>query len=161
VEVRPALADDRDWVARTLVERWGSTVIVTRSQECDAARLEALVAVDATSARVGLLTYRIDDEGLEVVTIDSLLPRAGVGSALLDAAIGRAKSAGANRLWVITTNDNLDAIAFYQRRGLRLVAVHPGAVDAARALKPTIPLRGDSGIELHDEIEFALEFVAR
>jgi ribosomal protein S18 acetylase RimI-like enzyme len=161
MDVRPALDDDRDWVARTLVERWGSTVIVTRSRECDAARLEALVAVDATGARVGLLTYRIDDEGLEVVTIDSLLPRAGVGSALLAAAIGRAKSAGANRLWLITTNDNLGAIGFYQRRGLRLVAVHPGAVDAARALKATIPLRGENGIELHDEIEFALGFVAR
>lgn len=159
--MRPARDEDRAWIAATLVSRWGSTLIVSRSRLYDATALAALVGLDPDGARLGLLTYRIDDEGLEVMTLDSLRSRTGVASALLGAAVELAKSAGANRLWLITTNDNLDAIGFYQRRGLRLVAVHRGAVDAARKLKSTIPLRGDNGIELHDEVELALEFVAR
>ena len=66
------------------------------------------------------------------------------------------RDAGATRLWLTTTNDNLAAVGFYQRRGLRIVAVHRGAVDRARLLKPSIPVAGDNGIELHDELELEL-----
>jgi ribosomal protein S18 acetylase RimI-like enzyme len=159
--IRPAAAADRDWVERTLVARWGSTVVVNQGRECDAAALEALIAVDtagdADPERVGLLTYRVDREGLEVVTIDALRPRSGVGTALLARATEIALDAGARRIWLITTNDNLDAIRFYQRRGFRIVAVHRGAVDQARLLKESIPLVAHNGIELHDELELELE----
>jgi GNAT superfamily N-acetyltransferase len=57
------------------------------------------------------------------------------------------------RLRLTTTNDNLDALRFYQRRGFRLVALRPGAVDAARALKPEIPVTGAHGIPLRDELD--------
>jgi hypothetical protein len=61
---------------------------------------------------------------------------------------------GCARLWVITTNDNVDALRFYQRRGFCLAAVHRGAVDRSRAsLKPEIPAVGAYGIPLRDEIE--------
>ncbi|MGD8245715.1 MAG: hypothetical protein PVG25_02965 [Anaerolineae bacterium] len=60
------------------------------------------------------------------------------------------------RIWLITTNDNLAALRFYQRRGFSLVAVHPGAVDQARTLKPEIPAIGHSGIPIRDEIELEL-----
>ena len=46
--IRPAVAADRDWIVSTLVEQWGSTTIVTRDRRCEAAALEALVAVDAS-----------------------------------------------------------------------------------------------------------------
>jgi hypothetical protein len=59
-------------------------------------------------------------------------------------------------VWLVTSNDNLDAIRFYQRRGLRLVAVHPGAIDQAREIKPAIPLVGHYGIPIRDELEFEL-----
>ena len=96
-----------------------------------------------------------------MVTIDSLRPREGIGTALLSRATGLARAAGVPRLWLITTNDNLNALRFYQRRGLRLVAVRRGAVDEARALKASIPVIGESGIELHDEIELELNFVVK
>jgi hypothetical protein len=57
------------------------------------------------------------------------------------------------RAWLVTTNDNLDALRFYQRRSWRLVQVNRDAVDFASVLKPLIPKIGAYAIEIHDEIE--------
>ena len=62
-----------------------------------------------------------------------------MGSALPAAAVNLARDADLRRVWLVTSNDNLDALRFYQRRGLRIVDVAPGAVDAAGQLKPAIP----------------------
>ena len=71
--------------------------------------------------------------------------------------LGSRRPSGARRLWLITTNDNVDALRFYQRRGFRLVRVHAGAVDRSRAaLKPGIPEAGDHGIPLRDELELEM-----
>lgn len=89
-----------------------------------------------------------------MVTLHATVPRSGVGRALLRRATEEARCVGAGRQWLMTTNDNLDALAFYQRQGLRLCAVHPGAVDADRRPKPDIPLVNPvNGIEIHDLVE--------
>ena len=60
---------------------------------------------------------------------------------------------GSTRLWLITTNDNVDALRFYQRRGFRLVAIDRDAVERSRAtLKPGIPRTGLHGIPIRDEL---------
>jgi ribosomal protein S18 acetylase RimI-like enzyme len=91
-----------------------------------------------------------------VVTIDAFPEGAGAGTALLDAAARAARDAGCGRVWLITTNDNLRALRFYQRRGFRLVAVHPDALERSRELKPSIPETGLDGIPLRDELELEL-----
>ena len=153
--VRRAAEADRGTVADILVRSWGSTTVVGHGTVHDASALPALLA-EQDGRAVGLLTHTVTGQGadraLEVVTLDTMVRYGGVGTALLTAAVDVAREAGAHRLWLITTNDNLDALRFYQRRGLRIVGVSPGAVDAARALKPSIPLTGDHGIELHDEL---------
>ena len=121
----------------------------------DATTLPGLVAED-DGERVGLLTYDLDGAALEVVTIDAVRPGAGVGTTLLAAVRDVAKNIGARRVWLVTTNDNLAALRVYQRRGLRLMAVHAGAVDLARELKPSIPALGAYGIPLRDELELEL-----
>ena len=69
---------------------------------------------------------------------------------------------GLRRLWVLTTNDNVDALRFYQRRGFRLSALRPGAVDEARRqLKPEIPELGEYGIPIRDEIELEMPLEGR
>jgi hypothetical protein len=60
------------------------------------------------------------------------------------------------RVFLITTNDNLNALGFYQKRGFELVAIHRGAVNESRKVKPSIPLIGDNNIPLRDEIELEL-----
>ncbi len=94
------------------------------------------------------------------MTIDALRLRAGIGSALFARATDVARAAGAQRLWLITTNDNLGAISFYESMGMHVIAVHKGAVDRARAIKQTIPVVAENGIELHDEIELEIQLRA-
>jgi len=91
-----------------------------------------------------------------VVSIDAVVKGAGAGTVLLAAAVEQAERAGLRRLWLVTTNDNLDALRFYQRRGMRMVKVTPGALDESRRIKPGIPLVGDFGIEIHDELRLEM-----
>ena len=152
--VRPFREGDREWVRETLRELWGETV-VSRGAVHNPTALPGFVAEEG-GERVGLLTYRIDGADCEVVTIDAFPAGAGGGTALLDAAAAAAREAGCGRVWLITTNDNLRALRFYQRRGFRLVAVHPDALERSRELKPSIPEIGLDGIPLRDELELEL-----
>ena len=138
-----------------LTERWGSARIITRGRVHQADRLPGFVA-EVEKERAGLVTYRIEDDQCEVLSLDSLREGLGVGSALLEAVRAVAREGGCRRMWLITTNDNLAAVRFYQKRGWRLVAVHRNARDESRRLKPEIPSIGINGIPLRDEIELEL-----
>jgi GNAT superfamily N-acetyltransferase len=81
----------------------------------------------------------------------------GVGSALLAAVQDIARAAGCRCLWVVTTNDNVEGLRSYQRRGFRLALLRPGAVDRSRELlKPEIPTSGAYGIPLRDKLELEM-----
>lgn len=110
----------------------------------------------APMERIGLLTYNLENNECEVTTLDSLTENQGVGTALVDALKADMKEAGCERIWLITTNDNLEALKFWQKRDFELVSVHRGAIAQARRLKPQIPIIGKHGIPIRDEIE--LEF---
>ena len=155
MKIRPLFPADRDWVARHVAEHWGAEIVVAHGTLYHPAALPGFVAeVDGKVA--GLVTFHIAGDACEIVTLDSLATGRGIGTALIEAVKAAAGAAGCRRLWLITTNDNLHALGFYQKRGFRLVAVHPGAVDAARMLKPEIPLIGNDGIPIRDEIELEI-----
>ena len=101
----------------------------------------------------GLATYYIAGNQCEIVSLDSIYANLGIGSALLQAVRSAAIKAGCARLWLVTTNDNLTSLRFYQKRGFVLSALYPNALEKARALKPSIPPIGLEGIPLRDEIE--------
>jgi len=153
--IRSGTERDNAWVTRLLNEHWGSCEIVTRGTIHPADRLPAFIA-ESDDERVGLITYRIEGDQCEVISLNSLRESGGIGTALLDAAKHAAADAGCRRLWLITTNDNLAAIRFYQKRGWSLVAVHRGAIAESRKLKPTIPEIGIDGIPIRDEIELEI-----
>ena len=150
--VRPLAESERPWLADRLRAGWGAVHIARLGELRDASVLPALVA-ERDGVPVGLLTYEVVGDQLEVMSVESWDEGTGVGSALLEAAVEAARASGCRRVWLITTNDNLRALRFYQRRGMRLVAVHPDAVAAARVLKPSIPLVGQHGITVTDELE--------
>ena len=155
VEIRALNEHDAEWAGRFLIERWGSAYVVSRGTLHDTCALPGFVAEQAGQP-VGLVTYHIAGGECEIVTIDSVTPGLGVGSALIDAVQHAARQSGCRRVWLITTNDNTPAIRFYQKRGFALAALHRGAIDAARKLKPEIPPIGLDGIPIRDEIEFEI-----
>jgi ribosomal protein S18 acetylase RimI-like enzyme len=133
-------------------ERWGDEIVVGHGVVYRPHLLAGFVATDAREP-VGLLTYTIDGDSCEIVTIDAMVERRGVGSLLIAAVEDAARDAGCARLWLITTNDNERALGFYHANGFELVAVHEGAVARSRELKPSIPLENEAGVPIQDEIE--------
>jgi len=154
-KIRPLDRNDRDWVAALIEKEWASTEIVSRGKIHHADELPGFAAV-ANNKPVGLVTYRIDGRECEIITLNSLHERIGIGSALLEAVKGVALDSDCKRLWTITTNDNVDALRFYQKRGFKLVAIRRNALEQSRKLKPEIPLTGKNAIPLRDEIELEM-----
>ncbi|WP_245632872.1 GNAT family N-acetyltransferase [Alicyclobacillus kakegawensis] len=143
------------WLYTLWQQEWGGETMVSRGHVYRLADLDSLVAkIDGEMA--GAATYRMDGVGgCELMSINATRSNAGVGTRLLEAVERAAREAGCRRVWLITSNDNLNALRFYQRRGYRMTALYPGAIDEARRIKPTIPLIGNDGIEIHDELELA------
>jgi GNAT superfamily N-acetyltransferase len=96
----------------------------------------------------GLVTYRIFDNESEIVTLNSAAAGIGVGTTLLTWVKERAIRANCDRIWLITTNDNLDAMRFYQRRYFRFAALYSNALEETRRLKPELSITGLYGIPL-------------
>jgi GNAT superfamily N-acetyltransferase len=152
-EIRPLDAADRDWLTALIDDEWGLPV-VSISGSYDPSTLPGFVAL-LDGDRVGAVTYACGAAGCEVITINAVIPGRGVGSALLAAARQVADGAG-QRLWLITTNENLRAIAFYQRRGMDLVALHRNFVDVVRRHKPEVDAADPpSGIPFRHALEFS------
>ena len=144
-------ATDRSWASDLLDRELSGAVQARRGEALNALDLPGLVAEDG-GRPVGLLFYRLDGDDCELFLLLAVEPAKGIGTALVDALVARVE--GSRRIWVVTTNDNLRALRFYQRRGFSLCALRPGAVDdTRRRLKPGIPLTGDDGIPLRDELE--------
>ena len=155
IVLHPIAPGDRAWVIQFITEHWGAEIVVSRGVVYLPQDLPGFVAIQE-GEKVGLVTYNIEGESCEVVTIDSIRPFSGIGTALIEAVRDITIKARCKRLWLITTNDNLNALRFYQKRGFVLVAVHRNALDVSRKLKPEIPLIGDDGIPLRDEIELEM-----
>jgi ribosomal protein S18 acetylase RimI-like enzyme len=154
--IRPIESRDREW-ALGVVREWGADYVVSRGRVIHAAELPGFCAVGPNGKRLGLATYEIAGEECQLVTLHAFERFRGIGTSLLSAVRDAAAAADCRRLWLITTNDNLDALRFYQRRGLELVAVHRGLREVAQRLKPSIPLIGEFGIPILDEIELEIE----
>ncbi|WP_150523902.1 GNAT family N-acetyltransferase [Roseibium sediminis] len=152
--VRSTQDEDHDVIHDLLVNRWTSPEMLLDGDLIDASQLPGFVAFEGDEL-VGLVTLIIRDDEWEILTLDSVNRWGGTGSKLLEAVIHDARIKGVKRVTVRTSNDNLDAFRFYQRRGFRLERVRPGVIDEERAKNPDIPLRGDYGIEIRDEILFA------
>jgi ribosomal protein S18 acetylase RimI-like enzyme len=143
------------WVTEKLIEHWGSTRIVTRQRIFDASRLPGFIALE-NEYPIGLVTYVIEGKECEIITLNSFKEQQGVGSLLLEEVICLARQQNCRRIWLITTNDNLTALGFYQRRDFTIAAVYPNALQESRRLKPEIPEMGMNKIPLRDEIELEL-----
>ena len=124
MNIRSLSPADRDWVARHVAEHWGAEIVVAHGTLYHPAALPGFVA-EMDREVAGLVTFHIAGDACEIVTLDSLRPDQGIGTALIEAVKSAAGAAGCRRLWLITTNDNLHALGFYQKRGFRWLPFIP------------------------------------
>ena len=151
IDIRAIELRDRTPIHEILEDLWGGAVIVAHLERFDCDHLPGFAAfVDGQLA--GFLHYRIVSQDCEILTLAALTENQGVGSALLAKMEEYARQSGCTRLHLVTTNDNLHALTFYQHRGYQVAAVFPGRINEARKLKPALPLLGENGIPIEDEI---------
>ena len=147
---------NKETVRQLLSNNWGSDFMVTKGQVHHYKDLDGYLAMDNDKI-VGLLTFRKFNDEIEIISLDSFKKNTGVGTALLDKVIEFAKQNSIKRFWLITTNDNLNALRFYQRRNWSITALYKDAVTKARKIKPTISITGYYDIPLRHEIELEYE----
>ncbi|MGN7941077.1 GNAT family N-acetyltransferase [Virgibacillus sp. 6R] len=134
-------------------EHWGSPEMVISSGIYDCSSLDGFAVVEDKDKIVGLITYIIENNECEIISLDSVKEGQGIGSLLVKEVENLASKENCKLVKLITTNDNLLALKFYQKRGFILSKIINNAVEKARKLKPEIPLIGNEGIPIRDEIE--------
>ncbi|WP_457943772.1 GNAT family N-acetyltransferase [Caproiciproducens sp. LBM24188] len=153
MEIRPITKQNRFEVNNFIREHWFTTEMAVRGELVDMTGLDGFVAYE-NARMIGLITYRLDGKDCEIMSLDSLKEKRGIGSALMAMVIRTARELHCEKVKLITTNDNLNAMRFYQKRGFDMARLYRNALESARKLKPEIPLIGDHGIPLRHEIEF-------
>ena len=154
--IRPIRNIDRAWVREFISRHWGSEKIISRGKIYYPHKLFGLVAFK-DKKYLGLITYNIKKGDCEIITLNSVIKNKGIGTILVKKVKEVAKKSGCRKLWLATTNDNIDTLLFWQKIGLVLKSVYPNAITRSRKLKPEIPYIGNYGIPIRDEIKLELK----
>jgi ribosomal protein S18 acetylase RimI-like enzyme len=136
-------------------EHWDDEFVVAHGIIFHPENMSGFIALD-DNEWIGIITYTFLETDCEIISIDSLRENEGIGTALIEKVVEEAKVNQCRRVHLTTTNDNLHGLGFYQKRGFRLCALRVNAMDEARKLKHGIPLIGENGIPLRDEIELEM-----
>ncbi|HNS62156.1 MAG TPA: GNAT family N-acetyltransferase [Anaerolineales bacterium] len=155
MEIRRLTSEDIPRVRQFWSEQWSGDFVVSRGLVHRPEEVEGFVVEDGEFWD-GLVTFKITNDECEVTSLDGLREGQGIGTKLLRKVIEEARTRKCRRVFLITTNDNLYALGFYQRRDFELVAIRRNAMDETRKLKPDILLIGMNRIPLRDEIELEM-----
>lgn len=151
-QIRRLTREDLPRLREFWTRQWGAEIIIAHGEVIQYGQVEGLIHADWD----GLITFMVRDKECEITSLDSIRKGKGIGTALVNKVIEEAKEQKCERIFLVTTNDNLNALGFYQRRGFELAALHRGAVNESRKLKPSISLIGENKIPLRDEIELEM-----
>ncbi|WP_163531365.1 GNAT family N-acetyltransferase [Halobacillus ihumii] len=143
---------DKNLVTDFFKAHWGSPkMVISRGIfQCD--QLDGFAVLDENEGIIGLITYIMEEDECEVISLDSVVENKGVGTLLLQKVEQTAREKGHQHIRLVTTNDNIHALGFYQKKGYRLEEVYYDAVEKARMMKPEIPYLSDNSIPITDEI---------
>ena len=147
-------------VDKLIADDWSGPFIAVHNTLYDTRTHPGFVAMEAGSI-IGYILYNIADGDCEITVLESHSEGRGVGRALVDEVICIAEKAACRRVWLITSNDCVRAFGFYQKYGFDLRSVNMNAMDAARKLKPQIPLVNYDGIPVKHEFEFEIILSAK
>ena len=155
MDIRRLTAEDFPRLRQFWIDQWSGEIIIVHGDIYRPEQVEGFV-VEENNTWIGLITFIISGDECEITSLDSLREGKGIGSTLINTVIEEACTKECRRVFLITTNDNLRALGFYQRRGFELVAIYRGAVNESRKIKPSISLIGEDNIPLRDEIELEM-----
>lgn len=146
---------NRNLINSFIEQYWYTTTMIIRGKVIDMTKTEGFYFNEGDNI-IGLITYIVYDNVLEITSLDSLQENQGIGSKLVEAVMHEAKKRQCQKIVLITTNDNINAIKFWQKRGFDMAHLFRNALDISRRLKPEIPKIGENSIPLRHEIEFEL-----
>ncbi|TKD72586.1 GNAT family N-acetyltransferase [Pseudalkalibacillus hwajinpoensis] len=159
--IQPTQEEHQVKLGNLFTTLWGSTEMIVSSGVYDISRLDGFIAYNESGDISGVITYYFHESFLEIISLDSLVENNGVGSRLLMEVEIAAFIGELNEVSLLTTNDNLKALRFYQRKGYRLTSIKSDAVNQARVQKPEIPEVGYHQIPVHDELELRKKLKVR
>lgn len=145
--------NNRAAVNEFIKKQWFSTKMAVGGRLIDMTKLDGIITLENDEI-IGLCTYVIYGGECEIISLDSLNEGIGIGSELVARVIETARKLHCKMVKLLTTNDNINTIKFYQRRGFDMCRLYCNAVNMSRKLKPSIPLKGDFDIPIKHEIEF-------
>ena len=145
----------RERINALIVRQWYTMQMVVHGESIDLESADGYYACEGDEI-VGLITYRTAGNEMEILSLDSFQEGRGIGTGLLETVVAEARETGIRRIMLVTTNDNLAALRFYQKRGFDMCRFCRNALDQARKIKPEIPLTGMDGIPLKHEIELEM-----
>ena len=137
-----------------IIKGWGSDILVSRGTIHKAQDLDRILAYGKEKI-VGIGLYYIKND-CEIVLLETFIQNKGVGTQIIDKIKEIVKHKKCKRIWLVTTNSNINAIHFYQKRGFKISNIYIKAMEEARRIKPEIPKFAENGIEIRDEIEFEM-----
>lgn len=145
-------SNTRNLVNQFFLDNWFSTDMSIRGKIIDCTKVDGFL-LQEDNIIIGLVTYTFFGDICEIVSLDSKKENIGIGSALLEEIEKVAINNKCKKMRLITTNDNMRALQFYQKRGYCLTKLYPNAMEEVRKVKPDVPILGDNDIPLRDEIE--------
>jgi N-acetylglutamate synthase-like GNAT family acetyltransferase len=149
--IRSIEEKDKKWIKKVMIDAWNSEMVVA-SKLFNILTLPGFIA-ELNGKLAGVVTYNVEGEKLEIVSLNSVEEQKGIGTALIGKVKDFVKEKGIKSIWLVTSNDNIDSLKFYQKRGFRITKVYPDAIDNARKIKPEIPIIGNYGIPLKDALK--------
>lgn len=151
MKIREKINNDADTIKKIMEEGWGGEMLFIRGKEYYPAKMDGFVAIENNKI-VGYLIYERQGDKYEIIVFEALQKFKGIGTLLLNAFKQFVKKNNSSKIVVMTTNDDLDALRFYQRRGFVICGIDINAMEKSRKIKPSIPMTGDYNMPLRDEI---------
>ncbi len=147
---------DKNQIVDIITKEWGSIFVISKGVKYNVSNLPGYLAL-LDNKIVGIITFFITKNNYEIITLNSFKKNKGIGTILIDKIKKNAKKNNINKINLITTNDNINAITFYQKQGFDIKSINLNSIIESRKLKPEIPETGNFGIPIKHEIVFELD----
>jgi ribosomal protein S18 acetylase RimI-like enzyme len=155
ITIRATVSEDIPFIKELMDKHWGGEPLVIRGKNYFPSALPGLIAFQHSEV-LGFLFYEIQNGECEIVVLEVFDKFKGLGTELIEKLKIIAREQDCSKLHLMTTNDNMDALRFYQRRGFYICGIHLNSIEASRRMKPAIGMTGDHGIPLRDEIDLEM-----